>query len=59
MKTTGQDANPDPNRECATCGEELTKEEYELCSRCEERLGYRDPKPRRRPQSPPQPPETN
>jgi predicted amidophosphoribosyltransferase len=38
MKTTGQDANPRPESECATCGAELDKDEYELCGRCAEQL---------------------
>jgi predicted amidophosphoribosyltransferase len=48
MKTTGQDATPKPDRNCATCGTPLGKDEYELCGRCRERLEgdqYGEPKP--------------
>ena len=48
MKTTGQDATPKPDRNCATCGTPLSKDEYELCGRCRERLEddhYGEPKP--------------
>jgi len=38
MKTTGQDADPKPGRECSTCGAPLGKDEYELCDPCRERL---------------------
>jgi len=38
MKTTGQDADPKPGRECSTCGAPLGKDEYELCDQCRERL---------------------
>lgn len=38
MKTTGQDADPKPGRECSTCGAPLDKDEYELCDPCRERL---------------------
>jgi len=38
MKTTGQDADPKPGRECSTCGTPLSKDEYDLCDKCRERL---------------------
>ena len=42
MKTTGQDATPKPDRNCATCGTPLDKDEYELCMECEAELGVPD-----------------
>lgn len=38
MKTSGQDADTAPDRECSTCGVKLLPGEYDLCETCRSRL---------------------
>jgi len=48
MKVNRKTTSLDPSEVCSSCGAELRKDEYDICTECESALGVGDEQERKR-----------